>query len=280
MPGYCKAMREKGVVQIRQRHRMLWSKKSQHSTVSDAKKGSSWVNNSFWVFDESYFVDSVTGGFCFPQYSYTGEQLVEIDDTTDYQSYFWGEDNLTPKEMSNYGITDFERDLSGLENYDLEIKIDTLEDFIRKIPDDFFRSYPKLIQYRDHFTKLVFKFGSGDAWFGSYNEEFRKTLMEYGLSCKYEPYMKGTIEWGYLVKKVCSLYVYHLKSNLERLHPLYIPKILGILNDSFEEENLWYDYDLESFARAYHEQTWMGILPPLITKEIESKYWLHYRKKL
>jgi len=238
------------------------------------------AEDSIWVFDESYFVDPVTGSFCFPQYRYTGEQLVEINDTTDYQSYWVGEGNLTPEEICNYGITDFERDLCGLENCELEMEIDTIEDFVKKIPDDFFRSYPKLIKYRNHFAKLVYKFGSEDAWFGVDNEGFRKTLIDYGLTCKYEPYMEGTREWGDIIRRICSSYIYHLKSNLERFHPLYIPIIFKELNAYFEEEeNLWYDYDIESFARAYHEQTWMGILPSLIVQEIGSKYWLRYRKK-
>ena len=234
------------------------------------------TEGSVWIFDESYFVDPVTGSFRFPEYSYTGEQLVEIDDTTEYEFYFWEENNLTSEEICNYCITDFERDLVNLEIYELEIKIDNLESFVRKIPDDFFRQYPKLIEYRNHLAKLVYKYGSEDAWFGSYNAGFRKILVEYDLSCKYEPFMKGTRDWEYLVKKVCSLYVYHLKSNLERFHPLYIPIILEILNDYFEE-TIWLE-DNEFFLNVYHDDTWLEVLPLLIKKEIESKYWLRYRK--
>jgi len=236
------------------------------------------TEHSTWIFDESYFVDPVTGNFRFPKYSFTGEQLVEIDDNTEYQLHFWEDANLTVTEIRNYGITDFERDLIGLDNCELEIEIDNLEEFARKIPGDFFRPYPKLEAFRDHLAKLIYKFGSEDAWFGSYNEDFRKTLLEYGLSCKYEPYMKGTFEWGRLVRMVCSLYVYHLKSNLERFHPLYIPIVLEHLNEYFEEA-IWME-DNEFFVKVYYDDTWLEILPSLIKNELESKYWLDYRKKI
>ncbi len=229
-----------------------------------------------WIFDESYFTDPVTGGFCFPKYSDTGEQPVEIVDITDYQVYFWDESKLSPKEISKYGIVDFERDLVSIESYELEIKIDNLETFARKIPDDFFRSYPKLIEYRNHLAKLVYKFGSEDAWFGSYNDGFRKTLVEYGLSCKYEPFMRGTMEWENFVRRLCSLYVYYLKSNLERFHPLYIPIVFEELKEYFEE-GIWME-DNEFFLEYYYDDNWLEILPLMIKKELESKYWLVYRK--
>ncbi len=236
------------------------------------------TKNSAWIFDESYFVDPSTGGFCFPQYHSTGEHSVEIDDTTDYQFYFWDDINLTPKEISRYNITDFERDLINVDICELEITIDSLEDFIKKIPSDFFQLLPKLEKYREHLAKLIYKFGSGDAWYGSYNEVFRDTLMEYNLSCQCEQYMKGTIEWGGLVKKICHLYVYYLKSNLERFHPLYIPIVFETLNDHYAE-TVWMG-DEDFFLKFYDEEyAWFEILPPLITKEVDSKYWLQYRRK-
>ncbi len=237
------------------------------------------TKNSVWIFDESYFIDSITGGFCFPQYHSTGEHLVEIDDTTDYLTCFWGNFDLTPGEISRYSITDFERNLSNADSFELEITIDSLEEFIRKIPSNFFRLFPKLERYRKHLAKLICKFGSEDAWYGSYNEVFRDTLMEYNLSCQCEQYMKGTIEWGGLVKKICHLYVYYLKSNLERFHPLYIPIVFEILNDYYTE-TVWME-DEEFFLKFYDEEySWLEILHPLITRELKSKYWLQYRKKI